>query len=213
MKSTCEAGGNRHTWKRILGVAVLAATAIGTQPASAEPLVNEAIINAPAAEVWRMFTTKEGMESWMVAHAEIDLRLGGLIRTNYAREGVLGDDKTIVNQVISFEPERMLSMKVHQPPADFEFRDAVDGMWTVIYFQPLGAEMTNVRIVGLGFGEDAQSQKMREFFARGNAWTLEQLQKKYWPLCARCEREKALEENTRKAVEEAVSRDPAPEKK
>jgi uncharacterized protein YndB with AHSA1/START domain len=198
--------------KSLVVLAMLTAAAFA-RPAVAEPLENEAIINAPVAEVWRMFTTKEGMESWMAAHADIDLRIGGLIRTRYEREGTLGDDETIVNQIISFDPERMLSMKVHEPPADFPFRNAVNGMWTVIYFQPLGAEMTNVRVVGLGFREDEESKKMREFFARGNAWTLEQLQKKYWPLCARCEREKALEESTQKAVEESVSQDPAPEKK
>jgi uncharacterized protein YndB with AHSA1/START domain len=213
MNSMLDTRGRRRTRVLAVGLALLAATALGARNISAEPLVNEAIINAPAAEVWRMFTTRQGMESWMVAHADIDLRVGGLIRTRYEREGALGDDKTIVNQIISFEPERMLSLKVHQPPADFAFRGAVKDMWTVIYFQPLGADMTNVRIVGLGFTENEESKKMREFFARGNSWTLEQLQKKYWPLCARCEREKTLEESTRKAVEESVSQDPAPEKK
>jgi len=213
MNSMRDTRGRRRTWHLAPGLAMLAATAIGVRTVSAEPLVNEAIINAPAAEVWRMFTTKPGMESWMAAHADIDLRVGGLVRTRYERDGALGDDKTIVNQVISFEPERMLSLKVHQPPADFAFRGAIKDLWTVIYFQPLGAEMTNVRIVGLGFSESDESKKMREFFARGNSWTLEQLQKKYWPLCARCEREKALEETTQKAVAESVSQDPAPEKK
>lgn len=209
MRSTRD---QRRTGMLIAGFAMLGA-ALLARDAGAEPLVNEAIINAPAAEVWRMFTTKEGMESWMVAQVDIDLRVGGLIRTRYARDGALGDDRTIVHRIISFEPERMLSMQVRQPPADFPFRSSVRDMWTVVYFQPLGADMTNVRIVGLGFEENEESKEMREFFARGNARTLEQLQKKYWPLCARCQRENALEKTTQKAVEESVSQDPAPERK
>jgi uncharacterized protein YndB with AHSA1/START domain len=154
--------------------------------ASAAPLVNEAIINAPVDEVWRLFTTAEGMQSWMVPRAEIDLRVGGLMRTRYGEDGALGDDKTIVNRILSFEPQRMLSLQVDKAPADFEFRDHVAGMWTVIYFQPLEPGMTSVRVVGLGFRDDASSARMREYFKRGNAFTLEQLQKKFWAKCASC---------------------------
>ncbi len=158
----------------------------GTPARAAEPLVTEAIINAPVQEVWRLFTTGEGMQSWMVARADIDLKVGGLMRTRYSDDGALGDDKTIVNRILSFEPERMLSMQVHTPPADFPFRDDVGDMWTVIYFQPLEPGMTHVRVVGLGFRDDEASARMREYFKRGNAWTLEQLQKKFWAKCASC---------------------------
>lgn len=168
-------------------LAFVAALPISTLRA-AEPLVNEAIINAPVTEVWRLFTTAEGMQSWMVARADIDLRVGGLMRTRYADDGPLGDARTIVNRVLSFEPERMLSIQVDRAPADFQFRDSVGGTWTVIYFQPLEPGMTNVRIVGMGFGDDETSRQMRAYFDKGNAWTLEQLQKKYWAKCARCEK-------------------------
>jgi uncharacterized protein YndB with AHSA1/START domain len=160
--------------------------------AQAEPLVTEAIINAPVSEVWRRFTTKEGMESWMVPHAEIELKVGGLMRTHYDPKGALGDANTIVNEVLSFEPERMLSIRVQQAPADFPLPEAVRKMWTVVYFQPLEPGMTNVRIVGLGLGEDADSQKLREYFRKGNARTLEQLQKRFWPGCALCEKDESL---------------------
>ena len=157
--------------------------------ARAETRVQEAIINAPVQEVWRLFTTSDGLTSWMVARADIDLRIGGLMRTRYAADGPLGDEKTIVNRILSYEPERMLSLQVHAPPADFPWKDKIGGMWTVLYFQPLEPGMTNVRIVGMGFGEDEASLKMREFFKEGNGWTLEQLQKKFWPTCASCKKE------------------------
>lgn len=157
--------------------------------ADQQQLVSEAIINAPVKEVWRLFTTKEGMESWMVAHAEIDLKVGGLMRTHYDPKGALGDPKTIVNQILTFEPERMFSIKVYQAPVDFPLPEAVKEMWTVIYFQPLEPGMTNVRIVGLGFTDAPDSQKLKDFFRQGNGWTLEQLQKKFWPTCASCQKD------------------------
>jgi uncharacterized protein YndB with AHSA1/START domain len=180
-----------RAWQRIL-IGVLAGVPMVAARAQSEPLVTEAIINAPVSEVWRLFTTGAGLESWMVAHADIDLKVGGLMRTHYDPRGALGDANTIVNRILSFEPERMLSIKVDQAPASFQLPQVTRDMWTVIYFQPLEPGMTNVRVVGLGYGEDADSQQLRDYFRKGNAQTLEQLQKKFWPSCALCEKDESL---------------------
>jgi hypothetical protein len=52
-------------------------------------------------------------------------------------------------------------------------------MWTVLYFQPTSDGKTLLRIVGMGFGQDEESQRMRSFFEKGNAFTLDQLQKHF----------------------------------
>jgi len=75
--------------------------------------------------------------------------------------------------------QRMLSFKVAKAPQGFPFPKAVTNMWTVVYFEPQGQHATRVRGVSLGFGDDEESTKMREFFNRGNAVTLEGLQKRF----------------------------------
>ena len=77
-----------------------------------KPLVHEAIINAPLDQVWAAYTTKAGLESWMVAHAEIDLKIGGKMKTRYDSKGTIDDSKAIENTILSYEPMRMLSFKV-----------------------------------------------------------------------------------------------------
>jgi uncharacterized protein YndB with AHSA1/START domain len=62
------------------------------------------------------WTTHEGRASWLAPHGSVDLRIGGLMRTNYKVAGALGDAQTIENAILSFEPERMLSIKVTQAP-------------------------------------------------------------------------------------------------
>lgn len=52
-------------------------------------------------------------------------------------------------------------------------------MWTVVYFEAQGEKATRVRVVSMGFGNDDESKKMRGFFNRGNAFTLQQLQKRF----------------------------------
>ena len=49
---------------------------------AAEPQVTEGFINAPVGDVWRIFTTAEGFKATGVAHAEVDLRIGGAIRSS-----------------------------------------------------------------------------------------------------------------------------------
>jgi uncharacterized protein YndB with AHSA1/START domain len=141
--------------------------------------VHEAVVNAPVDQVWAALTTKEGVESWMVAHAEIDLKVGGAMKTHYDPQGVLGDAKAIENTILSYEPMHMLSIKVAKAPDTFPFPNAVKNMWTVIYLLSEGDQATRVREVSMGFGSDDESRKLRAFFDRGNAYTLQRLQQRF----------------------------------
>jgi hypothetical protein len=80
---------------------------------------------------------------------------------------------------LAYEPKRMLSIKVSKAPDNFPFKAKIGDMWTVLYFQPTPDGKTVLRIVGLGFGTDEESQKMKEFFRQGNDFTLTQLQKRF----------------------------------
>ena len=142
-------------------------------------LVHEAIVNASPDQVWAAFTTKAGLESWMAAHAEIEIKLGGTMKTQYDPKGTTDDARAIENTILSYEPLRMLSFKVTKAPQGFPFPNAIKNMWTVVYFEAQGEKATRVRVVGMGFGKDDESKKMREFFNRGNAFTLQLLQKRF----------------------------------
>jgi uncharacterized protein YndB with AHSA1/START domain len=146
---------------------------------SASSIVTEGVVDAPVSEVWSAWTTSEGLRSWLAPHVDIDLRIGGRMRTNYSATGALGDAGTIENRILAFEPERMLAIQVSKSPDGFPFRDSISSMWTVLYFSPVADGKTHLRIVGLGFTDDEQSQKMKAYFTRGNQFTLEQLQKRF----------------------------------
>ncbi len=154
---------------------LLGAGPLAPQP----PLVTEAVVNAPVDSVWAAFTTDRGLESWMAPHATIDLRIGGAMRTVYDPKARLGDPSTIENAVLAYEPLRMLAIRVSHAPTGFPFPNAIKAMWTVIYFEPVTAGTTRVREVSMGFGSDEESQKMRQFFDRGNAMTMAALQKRF----------------------------------
>src|SRR5688572_19277220 len=162
----------------LIAVLLFAAAA----PARAErTLAHEAVINAPLSGVWSAFTTNEGFESWAVAHAEIDLRIGGEMRTHYNPDGVIGDKNTIINQILAFEPLRMLSIRNIKAPEGFPHADLFSQTWSVIYFDAVDdlRDRTRVRIVGMGWGEGPEWDQLYDFFKTGNAQTLDALKKKF----------------------------------
>lgn len=142
-------------------------------------LVVEGVVDAPVADVWRAFTTKAGLESWMVPHAEIDLKVGGKMLTNYDPKGSIGDAGTIENTILSYDPERMFSIKATKPPEKFPYKEALNQMWSVIYFEPIEAQQTRIRVISMGFNDTEESKKMREHFKAGNDWTVKKLQQKF----------------------------------
>lgn len=162
----------------LLFLFLLASSAVAAELA---PVVSTGVVKASPSEVWKAWTTGEGLRSWLAPLAEIDLRIDGLMRTNYNPKGSLGDEGTIENRILAFEPERMLSIKVAKAPANFPFPNAVKSMWTVIYLQEQEGGRTLVRAVGLGFTDDPESVRMREFFQKGNDFTLQELQKHFEP--------------------------------
>lgn len=167
--------------------ALLGWLALLTRPVlAAGPEVTEGFINTSTADVWRIFTTSEGYKLTGATLAEVDLKIGGLIRAHYNPAGQLGDSETVVNEILAYEPERMLAIRIKQPPAGFPYKDAVAGTWTVVYMNPAGDNMTQVRIVGLGYTDAPQSQAMRKFFAEGNRATLDHIGKRFWPKCPKC---------------------------
>jgi uncharacterized protein YndB with AHSA1/START domain len=138
-----------------------------------------AIVPAPPEKVWDAFTTTEGVKSWMVALADIDMKIGGLWKTKYRNVGTLGDEGTIVNEVLSYDPGRMFSIRIHTPPKGFPFMKSYKEMWTVVYFEAAGEGRTKVTCRGHGFTDEEESKKLRSFFEGGNRQTLEMLAKHF----------------------------------
>jgi uncharacterized protein YndB with AHSA1/START domain len=144
-----------------------------------DQVVSEGVIEAPVEAVWAALTTKEGQESWNVAHAEVDLKVGGKMRTHYDPKGILGDPNTIEHVILAFEPNRMFAQQVVHSPEKFPFKDAIRKMWTVIHFEDAGPGRTRLRVVGVGYGDDEESRKLKAFFAKGNDYTIKKLQAKF----------------------------------
>ena len=164
--------------KRTLILQILfAAGGLAENPQNDAPsFVNEADINAPLRAVWNVWSSGEGYKAIGAAKADVDLRVGGLIRSHYGPAGVLGDEGTIVNRILAYEPQRMMAIQIDKPPKGFPFKEAWRHTWTVITMTDLGNGRTHLRVASMGFGTDEESTAMRQFFEAGNAATLKAIQ-------------------------------------
>lgn len=163
-----------------LGIAtVICASIAVAQTGNEVSFVNEGVINAPIREVWKALSTSEGYKAAGPALAEVDLRIGGTIRTRYRADGPLGDAETIENVILAYEPPTMIATRIQKPPASFPFKEAWKKTWTVITLIPIDDTHTRLRGASLGYGNDEESKAMRAFFERGNQQTIESLQKHF----------------------------------
>jgi uncharacterized protein YndB with AHSA1/START domain len=162
---------------------VVPAAAVPARQAGGDPPSNivttEGAVDAPVSAVWDAFTTKDGIESWMTATGDVDLRIGGLLRTSYRAGADLNGDTAIHQSILSIDPGRMLSFRTVKSPADFPFAGAIASTWTVIYFDAMDDRRTRVTVRMVGIADDAESQKMRAFFERGNKATIDSLVKRF----------------------------------
>lgn len=144
-------------------------------PAPDSRAVYTAELEAGLDDVWDAFTTNEGLRMWMAPLVEIDLAVGGTIRSSYDPGGTLGDESTITNTILAYDPGRMLALKATGYPEGFPFARAARETWSVFYFDALSPSKTAVTIVGLGYTDREDSRKMREFFEPANAELLRRL--------------------------------------
>ena len=137
--------------------------------------VYEVEIDASVDDIWNAFTTTKGLQSWVAPLADIDFRVGGKWRANYSKDGKLGDAKTIENTILCYDPKRMISLKATGFPEGFEFADVAKDTWSIFYFTPVSDVKTKITIVGLGYTDSEQSQKMLAFFKPANKYSMDQL--------------------------------------
>lgn len=149
-------------------------------PDGSRVLQQSITVPAGAADVWKAFTTSEGFASWAAPVAFVDFRLGGVIETTYDPQGKIGAPGNIRNEIVAFVPGKMLAIRNTQAPPVTAFDvPTFQSLHTVIFLEPAGTSATRVTIVQPGYGAGEKLDGVYTHFARGNAWSLQQLAKRF----------------------------------
>ncbi|MDK9698627.1 MAG: SRPBCC domain-containing protein [bacterium] len=149
------------------------------QHATGKLLQHEAVIPTSVKEVWNAFTTTEGLRSFVAPVVEIDFRVGGVWEASYDPTHRIGDTTNIQNEVLSFVPERLLSIRIKRTPPGFPNPEVAAKIATVIEFHPIDANNTKVIISMCGWEAKPEFDKVYQLFAWGNGETLKNLYRRF----------------------------------
>lgn len=136
-------------------------------------LIQELTVKAPIDSVWNAYTTKRGWENWAVPLAEVHLKVGGYIKTNYNEQGKIGDSTTIVTHIINYVPKRLLTLQAEIADNFPEFmKDDAKDFYNVIYFDELENGHTNIKSFGIGYKNNPKYLSLMDYFIPANEKTL-----------------------------------------
>lgn len=133
-------------------------------------LVIEVTVPATTTEVWKAFTTSEGLSTWLTPGAVVDLRPGGEWTAHYP------GGKTGGGTILSFIPEKEIVLSAMAP----EWFPTVRAERTTARFQfePRG-NSTVVRLTQTGWKNGAEWDKAYEYLIAGNAQLLSTLHRRF----------------------------------
>jgi len=131
-----------------------------TTSAADKVLMLEVTVPAPIAEVWKAFTTSEGLSTWLTPNAVVDLREGGEWTAHF-RGGSTGG-----GTILSFVPEKELVISALAPDKFPTVR--ASRTKARFQFEAKGGS-TIVRLTQTGWKDGDEWVKAYEYLTVGNA--------------------------------------------
>jgi len=132
-------------------------------------LIQEFMVKSPIDSVWNAYTTKKGYERWAAPLAEVDLKVGGFIKSNYNKDGKIGDSTTIITHIINYVPKTLITLQAEITDNFPEFmkKEAKD-FYNVIYFEEMKDGYTSVKSYGIGYKNNSKYLSLMNYFIPAN---------------------------------------------
>ena len=144
-------------------------------PSGEKILRCEAIIPTSRAELWHLLTTTEGLTSFAFPVGKIELKIGGDWESTYNVNGKLGDPNNIHNEIISYLPNEMLSIRISRCPPGFPSPKVAEHIWDVMTLESVDSMHTKVTEAMCGWQNTPDDEKVYKLFDWGNRYTMEKL--------------------------------------
>ena len=134
-------------------------------------LIFEVVIPAPLPDVWRAFSTSEGLSTWLSPNAVVDLRRGGEWTAKFPGGSTGG------GTILDFVANREVTMSAMAPDKFPTVR--AERTRAVFQFEPKSASSTLVRLTQTGWKEGKEWDDAYEYLSKGNPQLLEALRKRF----------------------------------
>jgi uncharacterized protein YndB with AHSA1/START domain len=145
-------------------------SAPGTPVLGEKVLMIQVVVPAPVSEVWRAFTTSEGLSTWLTPGAVVDLREGGEWTAHFPGGSTGG------GTILSFVPEKELVISALAPDKFPAVRAARTK--AKFSFESKGSS-TVVRLTQTGWQNGDEWVRAYEYLTVGNAQLLATLHHRF----------------------------------
>ena len=140
-------------------------------------ILKEVVVKAPVEDVWKAWSTSEGIQSFFAPEAVVDPRPDGAfdVRMNpYAQAGNRGADGM---RVLGVQPQRMITFSWNAPPHLPEAR--AQRTFVAVRMNPVSATETRVALSHDGWGDGGQWDQAYDYFDKAWGNVLGSLQKRF----------------------------------
>lgn len=159
-------------------MALLALQGCGSAAAAEERrLHKEVVVKAPVEEVWKAWTTADGIQSFFAPEAVVDPRPEGAFDIHfnpYAQPGLKGADGM---RVLGVQERRMISFTWNAPPHLPEAR--AQRTFVTVRMHPASPTETHVTLTHAGWGDGGQWDQTYDYFDKSWSTVLGNLQKRF----------------------------------
>jgi len=171
--------GLLHTMTHSLSglVAAMAAAGVTAQPLPPDIVVTK-VIDAPVAEVWKAWTTREGIESFFAPKAaKVEPVTGGAFELWFGVDFPEGSRGSEGCRFHSVKPMEQLVIEWNAPPTIPTIRP----LRTLVYldFRPLPDNRTELTLRNFGYGEGEEWAKAKAYFAAAWPSVMGNLEKRF----------------------------------
>jgi uncharacterized protein YndB with AHSA1/START domain len=124
------------------------------------------VLPAPVAEVWRAWTTEEGVRTFFAPGARVQARVDGAYDILFFPNSPEGQRGAEGMRVLGFEPMRRFAFTWNAPPHFPEAR--AQRTEVVLEFETVGEHATRLRFTHQGWGDGGEWDSAYAYF--DNAW-------------------------------------------
>jgi uncharacterized protein YndB with AHSA1/START domain/uncharacterized protein YciI len=139
----------------------------------------EVVVSASTDEVWRAWTTAEGVTSFGPPKAKIELRVGGAYEWYFMPDQPPGSRGSDGCRILSYLPARMLSFDWNAPPSIPTLRDSGAKTQVVLELAEQAPGQVRVKLTQLGFGEGEDWDRYYVYFDKAWGRVLDGLQRSF----------------------------------
>lgn len=132
-------------------------------------LTKSVLVEATVDEVWRAWTTLEGVKRFFAPDAGLDIRPHGKYEILFDPEEPKGHKGSEGCTVLSYVPPKMFSFTWGAPPEFPNARKEI-AQWVVLFFDDAGQNRTLVRFQEFGWKDDKEGKQVYDYFDQ--AWEL-----------------------------------------